>query len=135
MTMFALFCTATLFGGMLLYSFGFAPLLFSKLPVQQAGTLLREAFPFYYLFVIVVALVAGLVLLGTDALSAWLMFITLVIGVVARQLLMPAINRASDARAAGDGTAAGTFKRMHGLSVVLNFVQLVAVGTVLARFV
>ena len=135
MTLLALFAAATLFGGMLLYSFGFAPLVFSKLPVQTAGTLLRDAFPFYYLFVIVVALVAGLALLRIDAFSAWLMFITLVIGVAARQLLMPAINRASDARAAGDDSAAGRFKRLHGISVVLNFVQLAAVGTVLARFV
>ena len=135
MTLLALFAAATLFGGMLLYSFGFAPLVFSKLPVQQAGALLREAFPFYYLFVIAVALVAGVALLAVDTLSAWLMFVTLVIGVAARQLLMPAINRASDARAAGDESAGGAFKRLHGFSVVLNFVQLAAVGTVLARFV
>ena len=135
MTLLALFATATLFGGMLLYSFGFAPLVFSKLPVAQAGTLLREAFPFYYLFVIAAALIAGVALLAVDTFSAWLMFVTLVIGVAARQLLMPAINRASDARAAGDDSAGGRFKRLHGFSVVLNFVQLGAVGTVLARFV
>ena len=135
MTLLALFAAATLFGGMLLYSFGFAPLVFSKLPAAQAGSLLREAFPFYYLFVIAMALVAGVALLGVDTLSAWLMFVTLVIGVAARQLLMPAINRASDARAAGDGPAGGRFKRLHGISVALNLVQLAAVGTVLARFV
>ncbi len=135
MTLIALFCAATLFGGMLLYSFGFAPLVFSKLPVQTAGTLLREAFPFYYLFVIGVALVAALALLPVDTFSAWLMLITVVIGVAARQLLMPAINRASDARAAGDDSGAARFKFLHGFSVVLNFVQLAAVGTVLARFV
>ena len=135
MTLIALFAAAALFGGMLLYSFGFAPLVFSKLPAPQASALLREAFPFYYLFVIAVALVAGVALLAVDTLSAWLMFVTLVIGVAARQLLMPAINRASDARAAGDGSAGGAFKRLHGFSVVLNFVQLAAVGTVLARFV
>ena len=135
MVLIALFAAAALFGGMLLYSFGFAPLVFSKLPVAEASRLLREAFPFYYLFVIGTALVAGLALLAVDSLSAWLMFVTLVIGVAARQLLMPAINRASDARAAGDAAAGGRFKRLHGISVALNFVQLAAVGVVLARFV
>ena len=135
MTLLALFAAAALFGGMLLYSFGFAPLAFSTLPADEAGRLLRAAFPRYYLFVIATALVAGLALLAVDSLSAWLMLVTLVLGVAARQLLMPAINRASDARAAGDASAGARFKRLHGISVALNFLQLAAVGTVLARFV
>ena len=129
----ALFATATLFGGMILYSFGFAPLVFTKLPVAQAGTLLREAFPFYYLFVIGVAIVAALAFVALDGLSAWLMGIVVVLGVAARQLLMPAINRASDARAAGDASAKGRFARLHGLSVVINFVQLAGIGVALYR--
>ena len=130
---FALYATAALFGGMLLYSFGFAPLVFTKLPVAQAGRLLRDAFPFYYLFVIGVALVAALAFLALDGLSAWLMGIVVVLGLAARQLLMPAINRASDARAAGDETAKGRFARLHGLSVVINFVQLAGVAVALHR--
>ena len=129
----ALFATAALFGGMLLYSFGFAPLVFSKLPMAQASTLLREAFPFYYLFVVGVATGAALALLAVDGLSAWLMGIVVVLGVAARQLLMPAINRASDARAAGEASAKGRFARLHGLSVAINFVQLGAIATVLYR--
>ena len=129
----ALFALATLFGGMVLYSFGFAPLVFTKLPMSQASTLLREAFPLYYLFVIGVAIVATLALLGVDTLSAWLLGIVVVLGVAARQLLMPAINRASDARAAGDARAKGRFARLHGLSVVINFVQLAGIATALFR--
>ena len=52
---------------------------------------------------------------------------TAVIASVARQILMPAINAARDAG------AKLRFDRLHGLSVALNMVQLVAVIVVLVR--
>jgi Domain of unknown function (DUF4149) len=58
----ALLATSLLFGGMTLYSFGFAPLVFSALPAEVAGKLLRRAFPHRYLFVLVTAVAAGLAL-------------------------------------------------------------------------
>ena len=51
----ALLLVATLFGGMMLYSFGFAPIVFSTLPAKDASRFIRAAFPWYYLFVIVTA--------------------------------------------------------------------------------
>jgi hypothetical protein len=33
----ALLLVSTLFGGMMLYSFGFAPMVFSALPAEDAG--------------------------------------------------------------------------------------------------
>jgi hypothetical protein len=56
----AILSTALLFGGMTLYSFGFAAFLFSALPAASAGTLLRRAFPWFYLFVLATSVVAGL---------------------------------------------------------------------------
>jgi hypothetical protein len=135
MTLVALLLSALLFGGMTLYSFGFAPLLFAQLPADQAGRLLRGAFPWYYLFVLATALLAALVLWPLDALSAGLMGVTALIGVVARQGLMPAINAARDAQGTGDPSAKARFGRLHGVSVVLNFVQLACVIWVLARFI
>lgn len=41
----ALLATALLFGGMTLYSFGFAAFLFTALPPETAGAALRRAFP------------------------------------------------------------------------------------------
>lgn len=49
----AVLTTALLFGGMTLYSFGFAALLFKTLPAPEAGATLRLAFPWLYLFVVV----------------------------------------------------------------------------------
>ena len=48
----ALLVTALLFGGMVLYSFGFAAFVFSVLPMETAGPTIRRAFPHFYLFVI-----------------------------------------------------------------------------------
>jgi Domain of unknown function (DUF4149) len=60
----ALLSTALLFGGMTLYSFGFAPMVFSALKADVAGGLLRKAFPHYYLFVLMTAVVAAGALAG-----------------------------------------------------------------------
>lgn len=134
MEMLALLLTATLFGGMILYSFGFAPFLFMQFPAEQAGPAIRAAFPHYYLFVIVVAISTGLVLLPVDTLAVALMGWVTALGIAARQVLMPMINDARDAELAGEVVAARRFKALHGASVLINFVQLGLIGWVLARF-
>ncbi|MGL5114512.1 MAG: DUF4149 domain-containing protein [Beijerinckiaceae bacterium] len=123
----ALLSTALLFGGMTLYSFGFAPLVFTALPADVAGKLLRRAFPHYYLFVLAIAALAALFLWPRDVLSCALMAGTALVAIIARQMLMPAINSARDTG------AKQTFDRLHGLSVALNMAQLAAAVTVLVR--
>lgn len=132
----ALLATATLFGGMALFSFGVAPFVFRSFPAEEAGRVIRLAFPWYYLFVIAAAALAAVLLLAaSDAPSAVTMAIAAAIGIVARQVLMPEINVARERRAAGDGAASRHFGRLHGLSVLLNFVQLALAAYVLHRFV
>ena len=58
LTVVAMLMTAILFGGMVLYSFGFAAFLFSHLPAQEAGSILRKAFP-VFLFVVYCGSAAG----------------------------------------------------------------------------
>ena len=60
----AVLSTALLFGGMTLYSFGFAAFLFTALPAKTAAEALRRAFPWFYLFVIATAAVAILCFRG-----------------------------------------------------------------------
>lgn len=135
MTLAALFLSALLFGGMVLYSFGFAPLVFAQLPGDQAGRFIRGALPWYYLFVLGVALIAGAVLAAVDSFGAGLMIGVAVLAVIARHLLMPMINGARDAQLAGVNSAKRRFGQLHGLSVAINFAQLFAVAWVLARFI
>lgn len=49
----SLLVVTLLFGGMFLFSGGFAAFLFRHLPTEGAGMLIRKAFPPFYLFVIV----------------------------------------------------------------------------------
>ena len=63
----ALLVTALLFGGMVLYSFGFAAFVFSVLPMETAGPTIRRAFPHFYLFVIATSTVAARTYRGATA--------------------------------------------------------------------
>ena len=134
LTTLALLACATLFGGMVLYSFGFAAFVFRTLPAAEAGAMLRAAFPYYYAFVIGAGAVAALVLLVTSGLHAALLAAVALSAIYARQVLMPQINAARDAQVAGDTAAARRFNFLHGWSVVLNFLQLGVIGYVLASF-
>jgi Domain of unknown function (DUF4149) len=123
----ALLATSLLFGGMTLYSFGFAPMVFSALPVDVAGSLLRKAFPHYYLFVLTTAAAAAALLVQRDGVASALMAAIAAIAIIARQVLMPAINTARDSG------AKSRFNQLHSLSVALNMLQLGAVVAVLVR--
>ncbi len=123
----SLLVVSLLFGGMFLFSAGFAAFLFRYLPPQDARMLIRKAFPPFYLFVIVSSGLAMALSWRSDSFSAaWLAFVMLTT-VAARQLLMPAINRATDL---------GYRKRflwLHGFSVLLTSGHIVLAAVVLVR--
>lgn len=123
----ALLVTAWLFGGMLLFAAGFAAFLFRVLPVAQARALIRQAFPPFYLFVLASAALAALMAAPGDRTAAlWLSLIALTT-VPARQVLMPAINDATDRG------LHQRFVRLHGLSVLVTLAHIGAAAAVLLR--
>ena len=123
----ALLTTALLFGGMLLYSFGFAAFLFTSLPAGTAGPLIRKAFPHFYLFVLATSLLAAGLLAMSDPLAALALAAVSGTTVYARQVLMPAINAATDS---GDKNR---FKRLHGFSVAITLAHIAVAGFVILR--
>ena len=125
----AVLLTALLFGGMALYSFGFAAFLFAMLPAETAGLALRQAFPLFYLFVFITAVLASAFLWPHDPLAGALMALVAITTVPARQTLMPAINRATDSGQRRH------FKWLHGLSVVITLAHIAAAGFALVRLV
>ena len=127
MLILATLITALLFGGMLLYSFGFAAFLFTALPSEVAGRTIRRAFPMFYLFVLGCSATAAGVLWAGHLPGAGLLALVAVTVLPTRQLLMPAINRATDTG------AKGRFKTLHGLSVAITLTHIALTGTVLAR--
>ncbi|MEM1388989.1 MAG: DUF4149 domain-containing protein [Pseudomonadota bacterium] len=118
----AVLTAAILLGGMTFFSFGFAPVLFKQLPMAQVRPLLRGTFPYYYLAVIAVSGVATALAVTVSVTAAGLFAVICVSTLYARQILMLQINAASDA-----GDQAG-FKRLHGLSVVIQLIQLGLAG-------
>lgn len=128
MEIVALLLTAALFGGMVLFSAGFAGFLFAVLPPDTAGASIRRAFPVFYLLVIGTASVAALTVWPSNTGSALWLALIAVTTVPTRQLLMPAINSANDR---GDKRMFGI---LHGLSVLVTLLHIVVAGWVLARF-
>ena len=97
MTTLALLSSALLFGGMVLYSFGFAAFLFTALPAETAGPTIRRAFPHFYLFVIAGAALSAALLAPRDPARRMIMAAIALSTMPTRQILMPAINAATDA--------------------------------------
>lgn len=124
----ALLLTAMLLGGMSLFAFGFAIFMLKNLPTDIARSLIRKAFPPYYVLVIVVSALAGLASFPTDRLSGTLLAAVCGATVIARQLVMPAVNAATDR---GDRRDFGI---LHGVSVLIQIAQIIATAIVLLRF-
>jgi Domain of unknown function (DUF4149) len=120
---------AILFGGMVLYSFGFAAFIFHALPPEVAGPTIRRAFPYFYLFVIGSAAISSILISPFDLISAAFLALIAITTLPTRQLLMPAINRATDR------ADRASFKLLHGLSVAITLSHIFMSGWVLLRFI
>ncbi|MEM6727785.1 MAG: DUF4149 domain-containing protein [Pseudomonadota bacterium] len=118
----ALLTTAILLGGMTFFSFGFAPVLFKLLPSAEVRPILRGTFPFYYLAVIAIGALATILAAFQSVTAAILLAAITASTIYARQTLMLQINAAADAE---DKKA---FGRLHGLSVVIQLIQLALCG-------
>jgi predicted membrane channel-forming protein YqfA (hemolysin III family) len=121
----ALLTSSFLFGGMLLFSVSFAAFLFKSLPPAEASALIRKAFPSFYIFVIITSLVAALLALASSVFSASILVLIALSTIPTRQILMPAINAATDAK------LKRRFFVLHGLSVVITLGHIVAVAFVI----
>ena len=109
---------------MLFFGVVVAPLVFRVLPADAAGSFLRAFFPSYYLWGLVVTIVAAVLAAFVDPVSLILCVLVAVLFAYTRQSLMPKINEARDASLAGNAEASIRFERLHRLSVIINAIQL-----------
>ena len=121
----ALLVSALLFGGMLLFAASFAAFLFKTLPPAEARVLIRKAFPPFHIFVIAASGVAAVLAFPSSVLSAIILGLIVLSTIPTRQILMPAINAASDAK------QKQRFLVLHGLSVVITLVHIGITGFVI----
>lgn len=132
----ALYATAILLGAMLFFSFIVTPVAFRALEGEHISTYLRALFPHYYLVIIVCGAVSALMLaLAARPVPAAVMAMVAGFALLVRQGLLPRLDTLRAGRAAGDEEATRQFKRLHGLSMAINLVQIVAVGVALFAFV
>lgn len=131
----ALVATAGVFGSILFFSAVVTPVAFARLPAEQAGAYVRAVFPWYYLWLIVLAALAAFAFAWHHPVEAALTALIVALAMVARLGLMPRLNRLRDPAKAGDVEASRAFRRLHRLSVLLNLVSLAAATATLVRFI
>ena len=125
MEQISLLITAFLFGGMLLFSVGFGPLVLKNLEGSVARLFIRNTFPHFYLFVLVSSFLAAATVFTTAPAVSVALLVIFFTTLPARQILMPAINLASDE---GDRKK---FKLLHALSVAITLAHIFIFGAVL----
>ncbi len=123
------------YGGMVFFSFAVAPQLFSQLGRETAGRFVRVFFPQYYL-VMALACVAGaglLAILQRFPVEVAVLAAVAFAFIVLRRGLQPRLEALRERRAQGDAAAEARFRQLHGTSMIVNLVQILAVGFVLLR--
>ena len=117
---------AILLGAMLFFAAVVAPLVFTGLDAATAGRLIRRMFPWYYLVVLALAILAALLSLPSAPVNGAILGLVAAGAALSRQVLMPRINRLRDTQMAGDADAGRRFERLHRLSVWINSAQILA---------
>ena len=112
-----------LLGGMVFFPAVVAPAIFSSLDIKMSGMVLRRLFPNYYLFIIVLALIASFLGKLISVATAACIFIV-VTTVLVRQILLPKINQWRNEELSGNLDSAKKFSLSHRLTVILNLLQM-----------
>jgi len=128
---FGLVAVATVFGSMAFFSFVVAPLIFVKLAASNAAVFVRGIFPWYYVVIAALSLLAAAVLAALRPVEALLLAAVGLGSVLSRQVLMPRINHHRDRIKLGAPEAERCFERLHRLSVWINGGQLAVAFAVL----
>lgn len=112
----SLYLVSAMIGIMVFFTIAVAPTVFKVLPQEWASKYVRHFFPKYYAFLGAVSILASFA--SANTLDMGLLIICAALFFVSLWALTPAINRASDAQ------QRKKFGLLHGLSIVINFIQL-----------
>ena len=123
------------FGAMALFTFLVTPLAFKELGRETAGQFARAAMGTYFLAMAFAAVIgAGLLaVVGGFSTDVAVLAIVGFTFLAARRGLLPRMEELREQRAAGDVAAVAAFKRLHGMSMVVNLVQMAALLVVALR--
>ena len=108
-------------GMMIFFSFVLAPMIFKILDAENAGKFVRKIFPYYYFVNLIFLSIAAILFFLVSSLNKDLYIILLLVMsfIFAQFILMPLINKLKD------NNQEKKFKYAHGLSVLINFLQMI----------
>ena len=119
MEFITLLLVSFLFGGMLLFSVGFGTLSFKFLEASIARAFIRKTFPYFYGYVLAVSALIVLFSFNISNLTAALACSIFITTIAASKVLMPAINKASDAK------QKRKFVLLHTASVLITLFHII----------
>tara|TARA_S200000501_G_scaffold378800_1_gene443761 strand:- start:876 stop:1271 length:396 start_codon:yes stop_codon:yes gene_type:complete len=125
--------TVALLSIMIFYSFGIAFNVHRTLDKENAGKLLRKLFPLYFLWGIIISILAEIILLYQGlSLKALFMAIVAIGFLYSRQVLVPLLNKNRDMANEGNSEAKKIFGSLHFRSVSINIIQMLLLIAILA---
>ena len=123
----SIYLTAMILGIMLFFSFVIAPVVFTTLDEDNARKFIRKIFPFYYNVNLGISFIVLLtfILLSNLGIDFYLILAITLLFATSNYLLMPLINKYRDQK------QDKKFKYTHFASVVINFIQIIALILIL----
>ncbi len=126
-TKLSVYMTSIIFGIMLFFSFVVAPVTFTALNEENARKFIRKIFPYYYNVNLAISsfVLIFFIFLKIFSLDFYLILSVAVLFAVSNFILMPLINKYRDEN------QDKRFKKLHFVSVLINFVQMILLLIVL----
>jgi hypothetical protein len=99
---------------------------------ENAGKLLRKLFPIYFLWGIIISVVAEILyLFQGQQIQSFIMAIVVIGYLYSRQILVPKLNANRDLANEGDEKSKKIFSSLHFQSVTINLIQMVLLAIIL----
>ena len=126
------FLVSGLLAIMIFYSFGIAINVHRTLDKENAGKLLRKLFPIYFLWGIIISIVAEILyLFQGQQIQSFIMAIVVIGYLYSRQILVPKLNANRDLANEGDEKSKKIFSSLHFQSVTINLIQMALLAIIL----
>ena len=106
---------------MLFFSFTIAPIIFKSLDEKNARNFIRSIFPYYYSFNLILSILVIIFFVSMNfyGLNFYLILSVAILFAFSQFILMPIINKFRD------NNETKKFNYTHGVSVVINIIQMV----------
>ena len=106
---------------MLFFSFTIAPIIFKSLDEKNARNFIRNIFPYYYFINLILSILVIVIFISLKfyGLNFYLILSVAILFAFSQFILMPMINKFRD------NNETKKFNYTHGVSVVINIIQMV----------